>query len=122
MDGGDFGDSYNYAPPASDRWSIRHRPSPWRSTWPARCAAGSSITRRFDWPAGVLEDGSARTAELEATDVAMEVELRADEPFLRVGIAFVNHSDDHRVRFHAPIPRRPMPLMPRASSPWSSAG
>ncbi len=35
----------------------------------------------------------------------MEVELRADEPFLRVGLAFVNHSDDHRVRFHVPIPR-----------------
>ncbi len=105
VDGGDFGDSYNYAPPGSDQLvdtpsavSVEvHLAGPVRGRL--------AITRRFAWPAGVLEDGSARAAELEATDVAMEVELRADEPFLRVGIAFVNHSDDHRVRFHAPIPR-----------------
>ena len=43
---------------------------------------------------------------MQATDVAMEVELRPGEPFVRIGLAFLNHSDDHRVRFHAPVPRR----------------
>ena len=105
VDGGDFGDSYGYAPPASD---LRvDTPSAVsvavRLAGPVRGLL--AITRRFGWPSGVLDDGSARTAELEETDLAMEVELRADEPFLRVGLAFVNHSDDHRVRFHVPIPR-----------------
>jgi alpha-mannosidase len=36
----------------------------------------------------------------------MEVELRSGEPFVRIGVAFDNRSDDHRVRFHAPLPRR----------------
>jgi alpha-mannosidase len=35
----------------------------------------------------------------------MDVELRAGEGFLRIGISFDNRSDDHRVRFHAPLPR-----------------
>ena len=36
----------------------------------------------------------------------MDVELRAGEPFVRIGVAFDNRSDDHRVRFHAPLPRQ----------------
>ena len=105
VDGGDFGDSYNYAPPVSD--ILVDTPSAVsmavHQSGPVR--ARLTITRRFAWPAGVLQDGSARTTETEATDVATEVELRADEPFVRIGVAFLNHSDDHRVRFHAPLPR-----------------
>ncbi len=106
VDGGDFGDSYNYGPPATD--SIVDTPS---SVTVETLLSGPvrgrlTITRRFEWPAGVLEDGSARTGETEVTDVSMEVELRADEPFVRIGLVFVNHSNDHRVRFHAPTPRR----------------
>jgi mannosylglycerate hydrolase len=106
VDGGDFGDSYNYAPPPSDL--LVDTPS---AVTVATHRAGPvqgllTITRRFGWPSGLQEDGSARAAEVETTDVAMEVELRADEPFVRIGLAFLNHSDDHRVRFHAPIPRR----------------
>ena len=106
VDGGDFGDSYNYGPPASDL--VVDTPSSVRVTTelegPVR--GRLAITRRFDWPSGVLEDGSARTVETEPTDVVMEVELRADEPFARIGISSDNRSDDHRVRFHAPTPRR----------------
>ncbi|MEO7294943.1 MAG: alpha-mannosidase, partial [Candidatus Limnocylindria bacterium] len=104
-DGGDFGDSYNYAPPASD--AVVDAPSSVTVTVDLSGPVRGRVTvmRRFDWPAGVLADGSARTPETEATEVVMEVELRADEPFVRIGLAFVNHSDDHRVRFHAPLPR-----------------
>ena len=42
---------------------------------------------------------------MEHTEVVTEVELRAGEPFLRVAVTFENRSDDHRVRFHAPLPR-----------------
>jgi glycosyl hydrolase family 38 len=106
VEGGDFGDSYNYAPPASDLLVDRPSAVSVRADLAGPVRGLLTVTRRFAWPAGVLPDGSARTTEMEATDVAMEVELRADEPFLRIGLAFVNHSDDHRVRFHAPIPRR----------------
>jgi mannosylglycerate hydrolase len=106
VDGGDFGDSYNYGPPASDLVVDTPSSVAMRADLAGPVRGRLTITRRFEWPSGVLEDGSARTAETEATDVAMEVELRSDEPFVRIGVSFVNHSDDHRVRFHAPIPRR----------------
>jgi mannosylglycerate hydrolase len=105
-DGGDFGDSYNHAPPARD--TLIEVPD----TVTINAELGGPVRGRlvvergYRWPRGVLPDGSARSAELEATDARMEVELRADEPFARIGLAFVNHSDDHRVRFHAPLPRR----------------
>ena len=51
----------------------------------------------------------------------MEVELRADEPFVRIGLDFDNRSDDHRVRFASPCPSRPRGRTPRANLPSSSA-
>ena len=106
VDGGDFGDSYNYAPPATD--AVVEKPTSVsvdvELSGPVR--GRLTVTRTYDWPVGLVPDGSARTPETEPTRVVMEVELRAGEPFVRIGIAFVNHSDDHRVRFHAPLPRR----------------
>ncbi len=105
VDGGDFGDSYNYAPPASDRIvelpaSVSVSPG---LHGPIR--GRLVIGRRYEWPAATLADGSARAADTEPVDVVTEVELRAGEPFVRVGIAFDNRSEDHRVRFHVPLPR-----------------
>lgn len=105
VDGGDFGDSYNYAPPSTD--AIVDAPSSVSTTadlsGPVR--GRLSVTRRYAWPAGVAADGSARTSETIDTEVVMQVELRADEPFVRIGLAFDNRADDHRVRFHASLPR-----------------
>ena len=105
VDGGDYGDSYNYGPPADDRLVET----------PARVAVSADlhgpvrgrlrIDRTYAWPAGVLEDGSGRTPETVDTPVVTELELRAGEPFVRVAVAFENRSDDHRVRFHVPLPR-----------------
>jgi len=64
------------------------------------------VERTYAWPAGVTPDGTARTEGAEPTEIVTEVELRAGEPFVRVAVSFVNHSNDHRVRFHAPLPRR----------------
>ena len=105
VDGGDFGDSYNYAPPAAD--AVVDAPA---SVSVAADLHGPvrgrlSVTRRYAWPSGVADDGSARTTETVDTHVVMQVELRADEPFVRIGLAFDNRSDDHRVRFHALLAR-----------------
>ncbi|MGQ0608420.1 MAG: alpha-mannosidase, partial [Chloroflexota bacterium] len=106
VDGGDFGDSYNYAPPTSDLMVDTPSSVTVESDLSGPVRGRHTVTRRYAWPAGMLPDGSARTAETEPTDVVMEVELRADEPFVRICLAFDNHSDDHRVRLHAPLPRR----------------
>ena len=106
VDGGDAGDSYNHAPPATD--SIVDRPASIQIAGDLSGPARGRLTVRrvYEWPRGLAPDSRARSAEVESTEVATEVELRASEPFVRVNIGFVNHSDDHRVRVHAPLPRR----------------
>ena len=104
-DGGDFGDSYNYGPPAIDAIVDRPRSVSVSLESDGPVLGRLMLTRAYDWPRGVRPDGSARSDEMEATEVRTEVELRAGEPFVRVGISFDNRSSDHRVRFHAPLPR-----------------
>ncbi|HEX7171235.1 MAG TPA: alpha-mannosidase [Candidatus Limnocylindria bacterium] len=105
VDGGDFGDSYNYGPPAADAVVDRPTATDVRMDLLGPARGRLRIGRTYAWPRGVLADGSGRTDETEATEVVTEVELRAGEPFVRVAVAFDNRSDDHRVRFHAPLPR-----------------
>ncbi len=105
VDGGDFGDSYNYGPPASDTLVDRPASVSVRSELAGPVRGRLIVIRTYAWPRGVAADGSARTSETGTTEVTMEVELRADEPFARIGIAFDNRADDHRVRFHAPLAR-----------------
>jgi alpha-mannosidase len=104
VDGGDFGDSYNYAPPGRDTVVDKPLAVQVRSDLAGPIRGRITVARRYAWPAGIAADGSARSDASEPTEVSMEIELRADEPFVRIGLAFVNHSDDHRLRFHAPLP------------------
>ena len=104
-DGGDFGDSYNYAPPASDTVVAEPREVRVRADLSGPVRGRVVVDRAYDWPSGVERDGSARTTETVPTDVRMEVELHAGERFVRIMLAFENRSDDHRVRFAAPLPR-----------------
>jgi mannosylglycerate hydrolase len=89
VDGGDAGDSYNYAPPDPDRLVDE----PERVS--VELAAGGpvrgalSISRSYRWAAPV--------------EVTTSVELRAGEPFCRVQVSFDNPCDDHRLRFHVPL-------------------
>jgi alpha-mannosidase len=105
VDGGDFGDSYNYAPPATD--SLVQEPESvsveLRSAGPVRGAL--EVVRTYHWPASVLPDGSARSAETESVVVTTLVELRAGEPFARLRVSFENPCSDHRLRFHVPLAR-----------------
>ena len=104
VDGGDAGDSYNYGPPADD--------TPVDIPDAVDVHAGTvgplrgelTIVRTYTWPRGLTADASARTTETTVTEVTTTLELRADEPFVRVGVTFDNRSADHRVRFHVPLP------------------
>jgi mannosylglycerate hydrolase len=106
VDGGDVGDSYNYGPPPADRLveapdEVRHEVE-----LAGPVVGRLRVTRTYRWPAAAAPDLRSRSEATETTAVATEVELRAGEPFVRVVVAFDNRSDDHRVRFHIPLPRR----------------
>lgn len=104
VDGGDFGDSYNYGPPADDQL-VETPGTVAIETAAAGPLLGELVVRRtYDWPIGVEPTGSARTEATVPTEVTTRLELRAGEPFLRVRVAFENRSRDHRLRWHMPLP------------------
>ncbi len=105
VDGGDRGDSYNYGPPGSDTLVDAPVRVSVTADLPGPVRARLRIVREYEWPRGLEPDGAARGAVTERTEVVTEVELRAGEPFVRIRVAFDNQSDDHRVRFHVPLPR-----------------
>jgi alpha-mannosidase len=104
VDGGDYGDTYNYGPPTDDR--IVDRPTAVvvtvRERGPIR--GRIDITARYDWPIGLLPDGTGRSETTAPVEVTTNLELRVDEPFVRVNLEFSNPSRDHRVRWHIPLP------------------
>jgi alpha-mannosidase len=105
VDGGDAGDTYNYAPPTTDtRVEIpNHVTTRMLESGPLRGIA--EVSRRYDWPAGLSGDLTARRHDTVAVDVVTTVELRAGEPFVRLALAFDNAVVDHRLRFHVPLPQ-----------------
>ena len=93
VDGGDGGDTYNYAPPADDM--LVEEPD---ETCLEVVAAGPvrgelAIVRSYRWQNTNVE-------------VTTSVELRAGEPFARVRVSLDNPCSDHRLRFHVPLPER----------------
>ncbi|MER5198712.1 glycoside hydrolase family 38 N-terminal domain-containing protein [Streptomyces sp. NPDC002755] len=104
VDGGDRGDSYNYAPPAQD--VLVSEPTEITvellETGPLRSRL--RVTRVYAWPAALSDDRDVRAGRTVATPVETLVEVRAGEPFVRVSTSFLNRSADHRLRFHVPLP------------------
>jgi mannosylglycerate hydrolase len=104
VDGGDAGDSYNYAPPDDDPVvtepeSVTVSPA---ASGPLRAAV--EVVRTYLWPRGLDgEGGLARSAELALVPVSTRVELRAGEPFVRLRVWFDNPCEQHRVRLHVPL-------------------
>lgn len=105
VDGGDRGDTYNYAPPGRD--GVVDRPT---STDTELIVTGSTrsvlaVRRTYDWPAAIdwADDRRARLTRVGRVD--MRVELRAGEQFVRLGILIDNSSEDHRLRLHVPLAR-----------------
>jgi len=105
VDGGDFGDSYNYAPPAEDLLVDVPEAVSVAVTANGPVLGALEITRSYRWPRGVAADGSSRLDETRHVDVVTRAELRAGESFVRIGIAFENPSNDHRLRVHVPLAR-----------------
>ncbi|MFJ9542298.1 glycosyl hydrolase-related protein [Streptomyces sp. NPDC101225] len=104
VDGGDRGDSYNYAPPALD--APVSEPTGVTvdvlENGPLRSRA--RVTRVYEWPAALSCDRDVRGYRTVPTPVEMVVELRAGEPFVRISTSFLNQCADHRLRFHVPLP------------------
>jgi len=105
VEGGDFGDTYNYGPPAVDRLVERPSTVVVHPVQRGPIRGSLEIVARYDWPIGLLPDGTGRNAEMAHVDVTTTLELRAGEPFVRVAIAFANPARDHRVRWHVPLPK-----------------
>ena len=104
VDGGDAGDSYNYGPPREDVVVETPETVDLRSSAHGPLRGDITIVRTYAWPRGLTVDATARMEATVATEVTTTLELRADEPFVRVAVTFDNDSTDHRVRFHVPLP------------------
>jgi hypothetical protein len=93
VEGGDAGDTYNYAPPADD--VLVEEPTRTEvevvSAGPIR--GELAIAHTYRW---------------QSTDVVVttSAELRAGEPFARIRVSFDNQCPDHRLRFHVPLPEQ----------------
>ncbi|WP_067826007.1 glycoside hydrolase family 38 C-terminal domain-containing protein [Actinomadura kijaniata] len=106
VDGGDLGDTYNHAPPARDLLVDVPEAVRVGAVWTGPLVAALDVVRTYRWPAAGDAARDARSEATERTAVVTRVELRAGEPFLRLGVAFDNRCADHRVRLHLPLPRR----------------
>ncbi|MFE7036482.1 alpha-mannosidase [Streptomyces sp. NPDC057621] len=104
VDGGDRGDSYNYAPPAHD--VLVQDPTEITvdvlEDGPLRSRL--RVTRTYAWPVALSGDRDLRDGRTVPTPVETLVEVRTGEPFVRVSTSFLNRSADHRLRFHVPLP------------------
>lgn len=122
VDGGDVGDSYNYAPPEQDRLVSVPDAVRVRVQYAGPLLAVAEIERDYHWPAAAapedkpalwnagrpvmgLPDTPQRSAQTRPVTVSTRVELRAGEPFVRLRASFDNRCDDHRVRLHLPLPQ-----------------
>lgn len=103
VDGGDFGDSYNYGPPAHDTLVGEPETVSVEVVTEGPVSAVLAVVRSYRWPVGVLADGSARTSGTALVPVTTRVELRAGEPFVRLQVSLENPCSDHRLRFHVPL-------------------
>ncbi|MFD1540154.1 glycoside hydrolase family 38 C-terminal domain-containing protein [Nonomuraea guangzhouensis] len=113
VDGGDVGDTYNYAPPADDRIVSDPESVELTPVYSGPLLAAFDVRRTYRWPAagqgieGTPEiPAAARTGTTEEIVVDTRVELRAGEPYVRLHVSFDNRCSDHRVRLHVPLPAR----------------
>lgn len=105
VDGGDRGDSYNYAPPGTDTLVDTPRSLLVGDAAGGPLRASLTVERVYDWPAAVDRTADRRTPDTRPGTVRMDVELRAGEPFVRLDLTLDNASLDHRVRCHVPLAR-----------------
>ena len=103
VDGGDLGDSYNYSPPGQDSVVDTPEAVVVRVDEQGPVRAKVRVTTSYTWPDHV--DGTSQSrVGAHRVDVDTDLEVRADEPVVRVTTSFVNPSADHRLRVHLPLP------------------
>jgi alpha-mannosidase len=102
VDGGDAGDTYNHAPPATDRLIDEPTWVKVEEVCTGPLVSAVEITRGYAWP--VDSSGESRSTDTGPVRVTTRAELRAGEPYLRLETTFDNRCHDHRVRWHAPLP------------------
>ncbi|MFD5896515.1 alpha-mannosidase [Streptomyces sp. NPDC060366] len=105
VDGGDRGDSYNYAPPGTDTLVETPRSVRVGTAVGGPLRASLTVERVYDWPEAVDRTADRRTPATRPGGVRMDVELRVGEPFVRIEMTLDNASLDHRVRCHVPLAR-----------------
>jgi alpha-mannosidase len=88
VDGGDAGDSYNYAPPRDD--AKVDKPEDVHVEFSGREVL---VVRTYRWEEALVE-------------VTTHVEVRPEEPFCRLRVSFDNPRGNHRLRFHIPLAER----------------
>jgi mannosylglycerate hydrolase len=103
VDGGDLGDSYNYSPPRQDRLIDSPVAVSTKVLESGPVRGRATITATYVWPDHVDGSSQARVGE-QQVEIETVLELRADEPVVRVVTSFVNPSRDHRLRVHLPLP------------------
>ncbi|GAA3113762.1 hypothetical protein GCM10010466_01090 [Planomonospora alba] len=103
VDGGDAGDTYDHAPPRHDLLVDTPVSVEVETLCAGPLVSVLEIRRAYRWPAWSSPDG--RSEQTEAVTVTTRAELRAGEPYLRLETSFDNRARDHRVRWHAPLPR-----------------
>lgn len=106
VDGGDRGDSYNFAPPGGDMLVDAPDRVLLRSEEYGPLRGRLVVERRYHWPRCHDRGTDRRSSELVAVWVRTVIELRAGERFVRLRIEFDNPCCDHRVRLHLPLPWR----------------
>lgn len=104
VDGGDVGDSYNYAPPTADELVDKPRAVRTVVRHAGPLVAVVDVVREYRWPVAADVDAGSRAVDREAVVVTTRVELRSGERFVRLRVEFDNRCDDHRVRLHLPLP------------------
>jgi alpha-mannosidase len=104
VDGGDVGDSYNYAPPAADELVDKPRAVRTVVRHDGPLVAVLDVVREYRWPVAADVDAGSRSVDREPVTVTTRVELRRGEGFVRLRVEFDNRCDDHRVRLHLPLP------------------
>jgi hypothetical protein len=103
VDGGDLGDSYNYSPPAGDRLVAAPDAVVLEAGEAGPVRATAVVRATYTWPDHVDGGSQARVGD-HAVEVETTLEVRADEPVVRVTTAFTNPARDHRLRVHFPLP------------------
>src|SRR5262249_8829830 len=76
VDGGDFGDSYNYAPPVEDRIVDRPVEERVEVLESGSLRARLLLERTYEWPRAVEADGSRRSDETVSVPLQLHAELR----------------------------------------------